>query len=334
MEKSNYKEGFKFNAVNIKKKETPVVKNFLQYFSDEEDAGNPEIGKNKIINSEKIATQRDQINQVNTNMKKLQEYNRLKLVDEMSKNLLENPDLYDFDGSTENNPKSHISNQTEKNDYFDEYNEPKENYRKKHNSSFEKDHKPKYINAILAASEKRKIEQSINREKIEKKKRERETGEYGDKPKYITKAYEEKLNKNKKKEFEDLINEKKEEKNTVNSEYGMMGFYSNLLTKNVAFGGKSDETINKNKTETKVDDKKYNKKLKSLPVDKNNLADDNNMIMKEKNFPVVDLKTGSEKKLEEQQTNKDKKEELSNQPLDIEDYKKRYLERKRNRSDI
>jgi hypothetical protein len=107
-----------------------------------------------------------------------------------------------------------------------------------------------------------------------------------------------------------------------------------LLTKNVAFGGKSDETINKNKTETKVDDKKYNKKLKSLPGDKNSLADDKNMIMKEKNFPVVDLKTGSEKKLEEQQTKKDKKEELSNQPLDIEDYKKRYLERKRNRSDI
>ena len=96
MEKSNYKQGFKFNAVNIKKKETPTIKNFLKDFSDEEDDDSHDIGKNKIINSEKYGLQgdpvkslkRSQINQVNKTVLELQEYNRLKLVDEMSKNLL------------------------------------------------------------------------------------------------------------------------------------------------------------------------------------------------------------------------------------------------------
>jgi len=81
----------------------------------------------------------------------------------------------------------------------------------------------------------RKIETSILTEKLEKKKRLEEEGQ-DNKAKFVTKAYEQQINLNKKMEMKQQFEEKYDKKYSVNEETGLMGFYSNLFTRNKDFG--------------------------------------------------------------------------------------------------
>lgn len=75
--------------------------------------------------------------------------------------------------------------------------------------------KPKYLGNIIAASEKRKVEQSITIENIEKKRREREKNELEEVPKYITKGYEEKMALNRLKHMKHMMEEKYDKLNSI-----------------------------------------------------------------------------------------------------------------------
>ena len=75
--------------------------------------------------------------------------------------------------------------------------------------------KPKYLGSIIAASEKRKIEQSITIENVEKKRREREKIDYEEMPKYVTKGYEETMALNKLKNIKTLLEDKYDKINSI-----------------------------------------------------------------------------------------------------------------------
>ncbi len=116
----------------------------------------------------------------------------------------------------------------------------------------------------MAATEKRKFEQNLIKEKVETKRREREENDYGEKPKYLTKAYKESLNITKKNEMISTLNDKYDENKTVSSEFGMMSFYSNLLTRNTLYESKSNNDINKNEDQIKIFKKSLIILLKSV----------------------------------------------------------------------
>jgi len=68
------------------------------------------------------------------------------------------------------------------------------------------------------------------------KEREQEDAQFGDKPKFLTATYKQKLLDEKKWEYEDKLAEEVERRTDVRGS-GMTGFYANLLTKNIAMGG-------------------------------------------------------------------------------------------------
>ena len=68
------------------------------------------------------------------------------------------------------------------------------------------------------------------------KERKKEDEQFGDAPKFLTTAYKKKLTEDRKWEYEDRLAEEIEQRTDVRQR-GMQGFYSNLLTKNVALGG-------------------------------------------------------------------------------------------------
>jgi coiled-coil domain-containing protein 55 len=68
------------------------------------------------------------------------------------------------------------------------------------------------------------------------KEREQEDKEFGDTPKFLTSSYKKKLVEDRKWEITEKLEERYEERNDA-TKVGMAGFYSSLLTKNVAMGG-------------------------------------------------------------------------------------------------
>ena len=207
--------GLILNKANVTKTNKQPIKTFVANTNN----------RNDSEDDEEISPT-DYKSLINKSIARQQNYNTQKIADEISKNIMEDPNIYEYDSLYDNTDTKKNQNRTKTNPMSNYYNDSVDNS------------KPKYLNAILAATEKRKIEQSITKEKVEKKRREREEGQYGDKPKYVTKSYEQALALNKKTEIETTI---REQNSTVNSDYGMMGFYSNLLTKNSAMGAQSKE---------------------------------------------------------------------------------------------
>jgi coiled-coil domain-containing protein 55 len=99
----------------------------------------------------------------------------------------------------------------------------------------------RYIDSLKASAKVREREKDRVYEKQLLKEREEEEKEFGDKPKFLTSAYKAKLEEEKKWEYEDRLAEEIEKRQDVKQK-GMQGFYSNLLTKNIAMG--SDVTDN------------------------------------------------------------------------------------------
>ena len=70
----------------------------------------------------------------------------------------------------------------------------------------------------MKAANKRKIEQSIILEKVEAKKRKEEHNDVENKARFVTKAYEEKLQLNKQELIRQQLEDIYDDKNTVNEE--------------------------------------------------------------------------------------------------------------------
>ncbi len=282
---------------------------------------------------------------INANIRKQQMLNSNKIGDEISKQLLQDSNVYEYDSIYDD-----VKSKSRANAFV------RENGENGENNNTLPFNKPKYIDTILAATEKRKIERSIIQEKMEKKKREREHGiEFDDKPKFITKAYEEKLSLDKKREAIIIKNERDDEKKTINSENGMMGFYSSLLTKNSAYGGgrrgEGDDNIlkiyNQRKSQYEKSFEKVkededvvqggyrkSKELKGKDKDKEEYietkidsdSDDKNngnKLEDKEIFPPLSKSTCKADKFPESN--------ISENKCSVEDFKARYLERKRNR---
>ena len=96
------------------------------------------------------------------------------MLKEASKNLLEDPDIYEYDSKVDDYKEARkmIEVEKKKNVYF------------ARSPYFQKE--SKYVSLINNASEKRKIEQSINYENMAKKEMDRENKEYGNKDRYVT----------------------------------------------------------------------------------------------------------------------------------------------------
>lgn len=96
--------------------------------------------------------------------------------------------------------------------------------------------KPKYITKLLDKAKARQQEQEIIYERKLLKEREREDHLYGDKDKFVTTAYKQKLAEQAKWIEEERIRELREQANEVTNKKDLSDFYHNLLSKNVAFG--------------------------------------------------------------------------------------------------
>lgn len=96
--------------------------------------------------------------------------------------------------------------------------------------------KSKYIPKLLAKAKSRQQEQEIIYERRLLKEREREDHLYGDKDKFLTTAYKQKLQEQAQWLEEENQRERREEANEVTKKKDLGDFYQNLLSKNVAFG--------------------------------------------------------------------------------------------------
>lgn len=96
--------------------------------------------------------------------------------------------------------------------------------------------KPKYITKLLDKAKTRQQEQEVIYERKLLKEREREDHLYGDKEKYVTTAYKQKLAEQAKWLEEERLRELREQAEEVTKRSDLSDFYRNLLSKNEAFG--------------------------------------------------------------------------------------------------
>eukprot|EP00850_Spirogloea_muscicola_P019022 SM000181S03547 [mRNA] locus=s181:167199:169604:- [translate_table: standard] len=94
----------------------------------------------------------------------------------------------------------------------------------------------KYIGKLLDKAKQREREQDVVYERKLAKERAAEEHLYGDKDKFVTKAYRQKLAEQKQWLEDERRREAAEEKNDVTKKSDLSDFYRNLLSKNEAFG--------------------------------------------------------------------------------------------------
>jgi coiled-coil domain-containing protein 55 len=95
---------------------------------------------------------------------------------------------------------------------------------------------PLYIGNLLAKAEERKRQADLVYEKKLQRELEAEKELFGETEAFITPAYKEKLEENRRFEEEQRRKEEEDEKRQATGKKDMSSFYSNLMTKNVAFG--------------------------------------------------------------------------------------------------
>lgn len=93
----------------------------------------------------------------------------------------------------------------------------------------DKERKPKYMSNLLAAAAVRKRDATIAEEKKLAREREAEGDEYADKEKFVTSAYKNQQEENRRLEEEERIREEQDQKK--NKGAGMTNFYKNMLEK-------------------------------------------------------------------------------------------------------
>lgn len=105
----------------------------------------------------------------------------------------------------------------------------------------EQKRQPKYLPDIFKAAKLRKIENDIIFERKQRKEMEKEEGEFGDKLKFMTSAYKQKLIEEQRWLEEEKKREEAEEKNDVTKKGDLTGFYAGLLSRNVSLGAQVPE---------------------------------------------------------------------------------------------
>ncbi|TMW61588.1 hypothetical protein Poli38472_012779 [Pythium oligandrum] len=120
----------------------------------------------------------------------------------------------------------------------------------------------KYIGTLMEKAKVREIELDRVRERRLLKEREADDAQYGDKEKLISASYKRKLQEMKRWDEEDARLDAKEaaEDVTKRGNEAMVGFYSNLLTKNIAMGG---DTSNSHSAYTVGKDNKERERSRS-----------------------------------------------------------------------
>ena len=174
--------------------------------------------------------------------------------------------------------------------------------------------KPKYMNKIIKAVEKNKIERMINQEKVESLRIQKETGKSIEEiPKFITQSY-----KNKLKELNVNSIDKEEKDNSVNNkEFGMMGFYANLITKNKLYSKEEEGDIHK-----EIEDKEIEKLVQKRKKEyERNLPEFDDTVIKK----IVTREKTIETIPKEHKNNKEDRQAL------LDRLKERYLNRKKER---
>ncbi|CBJ26890.1 conserved unknown protein [Ectocarpus siliculosus] len=103
---------------------------------------------------------------------------------------------------------------------------------------------PKYIGNLLKQAKMRAVESDrIFDRKLQKEREAQDKLEGEATMKFVTSAYKKKLMEQKKWELQQQLEDEREQRNDV-TKTGMGGFYSNLITKNIAMGGDVEKSAN------------------------------------------------------------------------------------------
>lgn len=89
--------------------------------------------------------------------------------------------------------------------------------------------KPKYINNLLAAADRRKQDQQVAKEKALQRERENEGNEFADKEKFVTGAYKQQQEETRRLEAEEKRRAEEDEKRKGKLGGGMQSFYRNMM---------------------------------------------------------------------------------------------------------
>jgi coiled-coil domain-containing protein 55 len=147
---------------------------------------------------------------------------------------IKDPSIYDYDGA------------------YDSF-KPQEDKSKVE----EKDRKSRYVGDLLVNSKKRERErEAIHERKVAREQAEEDAHEdYRGKEKFVTKAYKRKLEERKQWEAQEEETRKNEEEDDVTKKKAAFGNFYGNFSRNVAMGGKLEETNeDKEKTDGAVDD--------------------------------------------------------------------------------
>lgn len=104
----------------------------------------------------------------------------------------------------------------------------------------------RYIGSLLAKADDRKRQTDLVYEKKLQRELEAENELFGETEAFVTPAYKEQLEQNRQYEEEQRRQDAADEKRQALGKKDMTGFYSNLLTKNVAFGGQEEKSAGSN----------------------------------------------------------------------------------------
>eukprot|EP00118_Oscarella_pearsei_P001473 m.7539 g.7539 ORF g.7539 m.7539 type:complete len:343 (+) comp18947_c0_seq1:16-1044(+) len=131
----------------------------------------------------------------------------------------------------------------------------------------EKDRKPKYIDKLKRAAEKRKIDYERMVERKAQREREKEGDKFDDKEAFVTTAYKEKMKRLAEEEEKEKKKDALESANDVMKQQDLSRFYHNLLRQNVSKGaynvqGADEPTKEDTKDVKEADTKEKEKEVK------------------------------------------------------------------------
>lgn len=196
--------------------------------------------------------------------------------------------------------------------------------RKKDQSKTTKDEKkkPKYIQNLLKAAERRKKEQEYRIERMVQKEREAEGTMYADKESFVTSAYRAKLEEFKRMEEEENRMDKLEAIADVKKQQDMSGFYRHLYVQTTQSSEKSEIKNNINNDESDFDN--VTKKVDISAVNKEQIK--NKEIKKNRQYRQrkVEEDSDTEIEIEEKMENKvniilpEKRKNIEKETVEIE----------------
>lgn len=200
----------------LPKKQQPVTPKPTNIFADDNDS-DEEDGTDWVKKALKAEEEKNKI-------KKQTKIN-------MQKALQEDPTIYQYDEVYDNMERTKNQLKEEKND------------EKK---------KPKYIESLLKAAERRKREQEHRIERMVQKEREAEGSMYADKESFVTSAYRAKLEEFRKMEEEESRMDRLEAIGDVKKQQDMSGFYRHLYEQTIKGPEESESTSNVNEVKADI----------------------------------------------------------------------------------